>query len=466
MEFSLIELLTFIMKRWRFILVGTIIGLIAFYVSNQYIINPRYTASVQLYVSANTADTSADLNSLNYAQKVVTTYINFLQTNTFYHKVMVESGLEYDPDQLRKMTWIETINNTEIFQISVTSNNPQVSYQLAKTMQAVAPELIRGILNTAQISVVDPVVYPQAPSGPKVWLNTVIGGMLGLLLSTAMALLWELLNNNVKNQEDLEKKYDLPVLSAIPDFHTPSKGMLYFVNKIPFIKKRHKIKVLQSNVNEETRFFIVEAFNSLRTNLRFLLRHEGCKKIMITSPNQGDGKSTISANLAKSIAQTGSKVLLLDCDLRRGTLHNFFDINSVPGVSDALSGMITEKEVLQDTENGNLQVIAMGSIPPNSAELLGSKQMEDFLKYFEKQYNYIIIDTPPVNIVSDAFGMIKLIDGVILVVRERSTTHSSIGNAIAKFQFSDVNILGFVLNALSCKQESKKRKYSYYSKNR
>jgi capsular exopolysaccharide synthesis family protein len=466
MEFSFIELLTSIMKRRRFIMTGTIVGLVAFFVFNQYIINPRYTSSVQLYVSANTADTSADLNSLNYAQKVVTTYINFLQTNTFYHRVIIESGLEYDPDQLRKMTWIETINNTEIFQISVTSHNPQDSYQLAATMQAVAPELIKSILNTAAISVVDPVAYPEAPSGPNVWINTMIGGILGLLLTAATALLWEMINNNVKNQEDLEKKYDLPVLGAIPDFHTSNKKMFHFVNKIPFVKKRLTRKVLQSNINDETGFIITEAFNSLRTNLRFLIRHEGCKKIMITSPNQGEGKSTISANLAKSIAQTGSKVLLLDCDLRRGTLHSFFDIKGSPGVTDTLSGMYTENEVLQDTAHSNLQVISMGSIPPNSAELLASKQMEDLLKYYEKQYSYIIIDTPPVNILSDAFGMIKLIDGVIMVVREESTSHSSISNAIAKFKFSEANILGFVLNALSCKQGKKKEKYSYYSKSR
>jgi capsular exopolysaccharide synthesis family protein len=466
MEFSFIELLTFIVKRRRFIMIGTIVGLSAFFVFNQYIVSPRYTSTVQLYVRANTADTSADLNSLNYAQKVVTTYINFLQTNTFYHRVMIESGLEYDPDQLRKMTWIETINNTEIFQISVTSHNPQVSYQLAATMQAVAPDLIKGILNTAEISVVDPVVFPEAPSGPNVWLNTMIGGIIGLLLSAATALLWEIMNNNVKSQEDLEKKYDLPVLSAIPDFQTSNKRMIHFINRLPFAKKRRKGKELQSNINDETRFFITEAFISLRTNLRFLLRHEGCKKIMITSPNQGEGKSTISANLAKSIAQTGSKVLLLDCDLRRGTLHSFFDVNHSPGVSDTLSGMYAEKEVLQDTAQSNLQVISMGSIPPNSAELLGSKQMEDLLKYYEKQYSYIIIDTPPVNILSDAFGMIKLIDGVILVVREENTSHSSISNAIAKFKFSEANILGFVLNALSYQQGNKKGKYSYYSKKR
>lgn len=466
MEFTFIELLTFIVKRRRFIVVGTIVGLFAFFVFNQYIASPRYTASVQLYVSANSTDTTADINSLNYAQKVVTTYINFLQTNTFYHKVIIESGLEYDPDQLREMTWIETINNTEIFQISVTSHNPQVSYQLATTMQAVAPDLIRNILNTAEISVVDPVVYPQAPSGPNVWFNTLIGGLLGLVVSAVATLLWEMLNNNVKNQEDLEKKYDMPVLSAIPDFHTSNKGMVHFIHKLPFMKKRLKAKVLQSNFNDETRFFIVEAFNSLRTNLRFLLRHDGCKKIMITSPNQGEGKSTISANLAKSIAQTGSKVLLLDCDLRRGTLHSFFDIKSSPGVSDTLSGMFTEKEVLQETEHSNLQVISMGSVPPNSAELLGSKQMEELLKYFEKQFNYIIIDTPPVNILSDAIGMIKQVDGVIMVVREGITSHSGISNAIAKFKFSDANILGFVLNALSDKQGNKKGKYNYYSKNR
>ncbi len=466
MEFSFIELLTFVMKRRQFIIIGTVIGLSAFFVFNKFIENPNYTASVQLYVNANTTDTSADLNSLNYAQKVVTTYINFLQTNTFYKKVMEESGFEYTPDQLREMTQIETVNNTEIFQISVTAHHPNTSYQLATTMQAVAPELIKSILNTAMISVVDPVVYPEAPSGPRIGLNTLLGGVLGLFLSTTVALLWEIINNNVKNQEDLGKKYSLPILSAIPNFNTQNNRIFFSLSKLLFLKKRLKLKTLQSNSNEETRFFIVEAFNSLRTNLRFLLRHDGCKKILITSPSPEEGKSTISANLAKSIAQTGSRVLLLDCDLRKGTLHSFFDVKNSPGVSDTLSGMLTEKEVLQDTAFGNLQVMSMGSLPPNSAELLGSKQMEDLLKYYEKQYNYIIIDTPPVTIVSDAFSMVKMVDGVIMVVREGRTSHSSISNAITKFKFSEANILGFVLNAFSYNQGNKKKKYSYYGKSR
>ncbi len=466
MEFSFIELLTFIFKRRMFIVIGTIIGLSAFFVFNKYIEDPTYTAAVQLYVNANTTETSADLNSLYYAQKVVTTYINFLQTNTFYKKVIEESGLQYEPEQLRKMTQINTINDTEIFQISVVSHNPNASYRLAITMQNVAPNLIKSILNTAQISVVDPVVYPVEPSGPNIWFNTVIGGILGLFLSIFTALLWDMVNNNVKNQEDLKKKYDFPILSTIPNFSSQGKRLLSYVSKIPFIKKYLGTKSIKNNINDETSFFIVEAFNSLRTNLRFLLRHDGCKKIIITSPSPEEGKSTVSANLAKSLAQIGSRVLLLDCDLRKGTLHSFFGVKSTPGISDVLSGMLTEKEALQNTSYDNLQIMSMGCVPPNSAELLGSKQMEELLKYFEKQYNYIIIDTPPVNMVSDVFSLVKIVNGIIMVVREGSTSHSSLSNAVAKFKFSEANILGFVLNAFSYQEGIKKQKYGYYSKNR
>jgi capsular exopolysaccharide synthesis family protein len=216
---------------------------------------------------------------------------------------------------------------------------------------------------------------------------------------------------------------------------------------------------------DETKFFVTEAYNALRTNLRFLLRKEGCKKILVNSPIPEEGKSTTGTNIAVTIAQTGAKVLLLDCDLRKGTLHQFFNLKSAPGVSDVLSGLKEEKEVMQETPYANLSVITMGAIPPNPAELLASTQMEEFIRRLEKNYEYIIIDSPPVNIVSDALSMIKLVDGILVVVKENFTTHPNIVNALSKYKLADARILGFVINGTSLNQGNKsKSQYYYYHK--
>lgn len=417
MEFTLKELLELLKKRFLLIAVCTFAGLCFFFVISKYFMKPHYTASVQMYVNPNDSDASANLNELNYAQKVVTTYINFLQTKVFYEQVMQDNNLDYTRDELKGMTIIQSINNTEIFQISVTSLNPYDSFTLVESMQEITPELIKSIKHTAEISVVDPALLPTLPSSPNILLNTMIGGMVGLILSALAFILWEIIDVNVKNQEDLSKRYKLPILGAIPNFDL-YKRRKYLLRKVmSTIGKRKKLIRKDESIDEDTKFIISEAYKSLRTNLRFTLRWDGCKKIIISSPIPEDGKSTTSTNIAITIAQTGAKVLLIDCDMRKGRLHSFFDLKSAVGVSDTLSGMKDVKDVIQDTSYKNLQVIAIGSIPPNPAELLASVQMEELIKKLEKVYDYIIIDTPPVNVVSDALSLVKLVNGVVIVVR-------------------------------------------------
>ncbi len=466
MEFTIKEMIDIVTKRLILIILCTIVGLGGSYVVNNYIIKPSYTASVQLYVNPDDTATSTNINELYYAQKVVTTYINFLQTKSFYRQVLEESGLPFSLKQLKDMTSIHSVNDTEIFEISVTSYDPKVAFRLVETMQNIVPELIMKIKSSAVISIVDPVVVPTLPSGPNVILNTAFGGMAGLVISIIVAFLIEVLDVKVKDQEELTEKYHLPILGTIPLHHGLDRNKFIFRRLFFTLKKKKDKKPPVILRNDETKFFVTEAYTALRTNLRFILRKEGCKKLLINSPLPEEGKSTTCTNIGITIAQTGAKVLLLDCDLRKGTLQQFFKVKSAPGVSDILSGMKDEKEVLQETSITNLQVITMGAIPPNPAELLSSTQMEDLLRRLEKNYDYIIIDSPPVNIVSDALSLIKSVDGALIVVKENVTTYPNITNALSKFKLADAKVLGFVINGTSLNQGNKsKSQYYYYHKN-
>jgi capsular exopolysaccharide synthesis family protein len=414
-----------------------------------------------MYVNSNDVSSTADLNELNYAQKIVSTYINFLQTKKFYQMVADECGLNYTPKQLKKMTEIQAVNNTEIFELSVTAEEQQDSYQIAKTMQNVVPRLIKSIKHNSEISVVDPAVYPTSPVDSQTLLNTIVGAIIGFIGAAIFVLLWEIVDVNVKNQEDLKKRYSIPLLGAIPDFRLNHKNLGRLLHSLPLIKKYVKFHVQRGSIDKGANFFVNEAYNALRTNLRFTLRKDTCKKLIISSPSPQEGKSTTSANLAITLAHSGAKVMLMDCDLRKGTLHNLFQLKSSPGISDILSGMFLEKDVIQTTDYENLEVLSMGALPPNPNELLNSIQMEDLIKKLEKNYDYIIIDSSPVNIVSDVLGLVKMADGVVLVVREGITSHNSIENVISKYKLSQANILGFVLNGVYMKQ-SKKLKSKYY----
>ncbi len=473
MEFTLKEIFEIFMKRIVFITVCTIGGLCVSFLYSKYIIKPTYIASVQMYVNSNDSTSSADLNELNYAQKVVTTYISFLQTKKFYEQVIEESNLRLSKEQLKNMTNIESINNTEIFEISVSSMNPNHSFLLVKSMEKIAPELIKSIKDTAQISIVDPPALPTSPSSPNIFKNTLIGGMITFIIAMLISLLGEVMDVNVKNQDDLLRKYQVPILGVIPNYKNNKKKNVLLI-KLTSIAKRLNKKIdskenkkagksenIKENVEKDTQFIITEAYNSLRTNLKFTLRHQGCKKIVISSSLPEDGKSTITTNLGIVIGQTGSKVLLVDCDLRKGRLHNFFNIKSSPGVTNVLSNMIDIENAIQKTTYDNLYVLPLGTIPPNPSELMASSQMEELLKKLEREYDYIIIDTPPVRVVSDALILMKAADGVLIVVREEVTSHSDITNFLSKCKYMEIKVLGFILNGISLNQE-KKSKYHYY----
>lgn len=210
----------------------------------------------------------------------------------------------------------------------------------------------------------------------------------------------------------------------------------------------------------DLKFRVTESYKTLRTNIIFSLMKKGCKRIVISSANVHEGKSTVSVNVAISIAQTDARVLLIDGDLRKPTVHRFFGLQNVPGLTNYLGGMSPMEEVLHDTKYPNLKVICSGVSVPNPSEILASEQMQELMESFEDQYDYVIIDTPPINVVSDALPLIKRSDGVIFVVREGQSTFTEIDKALKNLELINAKVLGMILNG----EGSSSRRYKEYSK--
>lgn len=182
-----------------------------------------------------------------------------------------------------------------------------------------------------------------------------------------------------------------------------------------------------------------------------------------------EGKTTTTTNLAISISQADQRVLLIDGDLRKPKVHHYFSIPNAPGLTNYLGAAANSRSaqkvdlfsIIHPTEYKNLSVIASGSIPPNPAEVLGSEMMSEFIKEISQHFDYIIIDTPPINVVSDALPVIRESDGVVMVVRSNSSTHPELQKALDSLKFIDAKILGFVVN-----YESENRsKHGYYKYN-
>lgn len=207
---------------------------------------------------------------------------------------------------------------------------------------------------------------------------------------------------------------------------------------------------------------ISEAFRTLRTNIQFSSFDKKIQVIVVTSTGPGEGKSTVASNLAVVMAQSGLKTVLVDCDQRKPTIHKIFQISNFRGISDALAGRGTYEEIIQKTDVENLSIITAGTKPPNPSELLASKKMQIFIGQLKEQFEYIILDTPPVLMVTDAQLLSMYSDGVVLVVSAEEVERDAAKRAKELLEKVNAKILGVVLNKAKSTEKMYYDRYNYY----
>lgn len=210
-------------------------------------------------------------------------------------------------------------------------------------------------------------------------------------------------------------------------------------------------------VEKEPKSIAAESYRTLRTNIQYSSFDKEYRAIVVTSSDPGEGKSTTSGNLALCLAQGDKKVILVDCDLRKPSIHKKFKISNIVGLSDVIVG----KEALENAVhryNKNMTVLTSGKIPPNPSEMLSSKTMLKLIEHLKKEYDYVILDTPPVQAVTDSQILSTKVDGTILVVRADRTKKDGVHNAINLLKKVNANIIGTVLNGV----DNSRNKYYYY----
>ena len=213
------------------------------------------------------------------------------------------------------------------------------------------------------------------------------------------------------------------------------------------------------NIAKRVPFAVVEAYKTIRTNLLFLLAQNKGKVIALSSSDAGEGKSTTSINLAVSFAQLNKKVLLIDADMRRSSVHKKLKLDNTNGLSNAIAGFVPYEEAIHKYTD-YLDIMTAGPIPPNPSELLSYTSFDELLTNLKEKYDYIFIDTPPVNIVSDALILAPKTDGLILLVRNGFTPHDELEHALASAKMANINVLGAIMNG-SNPDESRYFKYKY-----
>ena len=210
---------------------------------------------------------------------------------------------------------------------------------------------------------------------------------------------------------------------------------------------------------DATVFSVKEAYKSIRTNLVLSVIKDGCKVITFTSAIPAEGKTTTAVNVAVSLAKAYFKVAIIDCDLMKPRVHRTLKVQNTVGLTNVLSGMSTYEEALQHVEKyGNLYVIPAGIAAPNPSEMLASERMGNLIERMKSEYDYIILDTPPVTVISDGLTLATRSDGTVLVVRQNYSADYEIKRAIHNLTFINAKIIGIVFNAID-----EGGKYKYYS---
>ncbi len=466
-------------SRFWVICVSAVLCAVIALASTVYFITPKYQSSAMFYVNNNSlsvGDASFSLTSsdITAAKSLVDTYIVILNSRACLNDVIDYSGVDVSYDELKKMISASSVNATEIFEIVVTSPDPEEAEVLANAIAYILPKRISSIVEGTSANIVDYAVIASSPSSPSYTQNTLIGFLIGLLVSVLIIVVREIFDITIRTEEDIEQSCSYPILSAVPDMlNHVGKGGYYGYGNYES-SNRKKVGVTQNKtqiIGKHISFAASESYKLLRTKLQFSFVDEiTCPIIGVSSAMAGEGKSLSSINIAYSLAQLDKKVLLIDCDMRRPSLETKLHIQKVPGLSNYLTGQNEMYEVIQrcnfDGEEG-FDIIAAGINPPNPIELLSSSKMDKALQSLRDSYDYVIIDLPPVGEVSDALVAAKLVDGILLVVRQDYCNTSALVSAVKQFEFVEARILGIVMNCVGengCKYGKKyyKRYYSSY----
>lgn len=459
-EIDLPRLAGALVKRsWLIGIVAVLCAVVTF-LGTLLFVTPQYQSTAMFYVnnsslSISEAALSISSSDLSVSRGLVKSYIVILKTRGTLNDVIDYSGVDRTYSQLKGMIAAAPVDSTEIFEVVVTSEDPEEAERISEAIAHILPKRISSIIEGTSAKVVDYAVLPTKAASPNYTKNTMIGFVFGMLLSAAIILFNALLDNTIRNEEDITSTVKYPVLTAVPDLMDSGKGKGKYYKYYGYGERRKKQPKdgLQPIVGPDIGFAASEAYKQLRTKLSFCFTGKGCRVIGVSSAINSEGKSLTSVNLAYSLSQLRKRVLVIDCDMRRPSVPKKLPVDKYPGLSEYLTSQESFGNILQmcnlEGEEKAFHVISAGHIPPNPMELLSSEEMEGLLKQLRSHYDYIILDLPPVEEVSDALAVAGYIDGVLLVVRQNGCDRGALSKAVRQFEFVNTKILGLVFNCVS-----------------
>lgn len=435
------------------------------------LIQPKvYTANASGILSVGTnSDIGSALSSESYAKSRVKSYLDVAKSRTVAELAAADIGIDTPADKLLKNITVTNPLDTATLKVSASAGSPQEAHDLAEAWIGAIGTQVEALENAGasagersivQFRSLDAAQLPTEPSSPNRKLALAIGFLAGLAVAIGYALLKNIFDRRIRSVDEVERETGLSVLGTIP-FHDSFNA-------------EHRL-VTSSGGNDRSEnsakeYMIAESLRDLRTNLQFMDIDNPPRVIVVTSALPGEGKSTVTANLAQTIATSGQRVIVIDGDLRRPTLAKAFGLLPGIGLTDLLIGRAQLADVLQPWgDTGLLYVLGAGKIPPNPSELLGSNALHRILDELS-QHAIVIIDAPPLLPVTDAAILSARTDGALVVGYARRTTYDALKAALANLERVNGRALGIILNGVPQKGISAEgygyryRSYSYYGR--
>lgn len=451
------KLALYVLKRAWLVVICAELGFGAMYMYTTRRLPDTYTASGTMYVNnANPNLTEyqyTNYSDLNTALKLIDTYMVVVKSeqvmNTIVDKLQVNHpGIT--AGQVSPSLSMASVSETGVVAVNSRTNDPQLSADIVNTVLDEAPDEIIRVVGAGNIEIIDYAKVPVFPDGRGATRQGMKGALYGAAIAAALLALLYILNQRIMDSQELVDNYKIPVLASVQRVKSDSTDPKDFM------------------LTNQSTMEIVENYAKLRMNLLYTLVGKESKSVVVTSSISGEGKSTIASNLAISCAMGGKSVLLIDGDLRRACQRDIFKFDKhTNGLSDILIGNCTWQEAVLHDIHETLDLMPAGHFPPNPAELLGSKEMLELLKELEKQYDLIIFDMPPINVVADPLVLSNNVAGSIFVTRQEFSDHRDIRKALTAAEMTGMKILGFVFygeNINAGGYYSRRYYKSYYNK--
>ncbi len=419
--------------------------------------NPDYPKVRQIQNQINEIEAVLERERKRAAQRITNDYLAAVRRESLIRQASEEQQREANTIAAKSVQY--NILRREV------ETNKQLYQGLLQRLKEAG---VSAGLKASNIRIVDQAEPPKKPVKPIILLNLALAVFLGLGLGVGIAFLQERLDNTVKNAEDVERFLRVPALAFIPSAESLNgrRGGVYGLferSKTPTSDRNALGTALATrwhriDLENQQHPGLSEAFRNLRTSVLLSTADHPPSSILITSAQPGEGKTTVSTNLAISLAQLGQRVLLIDADMRRPDIHKLFGIRDNTGLVSFLTGRHGWQAMVHPTGLGGLDALFCGPVPPNPAELLSSERMRTLVVEAKREYGFVVLDSPPLLSVADSRILARLVDGVILVVKGGSASRELIQRAQSHARAVGANVIGVVLNNLDVRNED----YSYY----